>query len=132
MVLLRRPILVGAVPRVMVFQESDGALLPGMSIGGVARETDPVSKTIQGEVVALVILEGELGREVEDAARRARISGFHGGIPHPSALLRLLVPVVFAHRKRGLRPFVVEPYPPGVVSVDHIVAPAAVSSRFQL
>src|ERR1700731_4253657 len=98
--LLRRPVLIGAVTGVVVFEERDRTILPWHSIRCVAHHTDAIAEPIQRRIISAIDrLQAELAGEIEDAARcsemvgtgRSRVSR---GLPNPTALLRMLVPIV--------------------------------------
>src|SRR5437899_434119 len=138
MALLGRAVIVRAISRVMVFEESHSAVFPRQAIGGIADHPNSVAKSVQSCVVSGINrLQAELASEIKYAA-----GGFHvicvGDsrigccLPNPTTLLGMLVPIVFTHGKRRLRQSVIKCDPLSLVPVNHIVAPPPIAERLQL
>lgn len=65
---LRGTIIIGSIAGIMIFNEGDSFVFPRNPVRAVADHTDPVTESVQRTVDAFIILESEIGAEVEDTA----------------------------------------------------------------
>lgn len=130
--LLRRVVLVGAITGIVIFEERYRPVFPGVAIGGVADHAEAVAEPVPDTVISLVVLQGKLRREIEDAAGCLEIARFRRRMPHPPALFVVGTPVILADGERRVALPVVDGYPLGVKPMDHIVAPTAVAEALQV
>src|ERR671918_78973 len=131
-VLLRRAILVRAVPGIVVLEEGHRLVLPGMRVGVVADHADTGTKSVPSGVVALVVPQREQGGEVEHAAGGFQATRDRGRMPDPAALCGMGTPIVLADREGGIGCAVVRRNPFGVETVHHVITPPTVACTLQL
>src|SRR6266568_5568588 len=111
----------------MIFNKRDSLVFPLDAIRGICNHPKSQTESVETQLISLIGLQREERREVEHAARRSELTRRRRCMPNPAPLLGMGPPVVFAHAEGRTGGAIVNADPMGMVAMDHVKTPSAIS-----